>query len=588
MRQNQFLYAGNVRLMEQQDLRSDIFRTRPNEIYPWWLKFCVVKVLLVADGGLDFGMGDFGLSTFVSILQNDNRNYVRFEITLAHLSESVNNAQVQQGVAGIARSIKGFRFDNNSHFTPTMYDQVWLFGIETDFHRTTFGGTPIYSHRHANSGTYPAGRLSNAELTNLSQFMNGGGGVFATGDHGALGKSLCGSITRVRSMRRWDSTSGNNNLDEVSMSGRRRNDTTRIGHDPGSQFDDQSDDVPQPIQPKLYQRRLSALFSEYFPHPVLCSPLGRIEVLPDHPHEGECIEPDDLTQTYSFDGTTEYPTDSGGRRISPEVIATSTVLAGATAGGSKQATQSHSFGAISAYDGHRVGIGRVVTDATWHHFVNVNLVGELSDFEGNRGAGEDGSKIHGFLASPAGEAVFEYIKHYYVNIGVWISPPAKHDCFNSKLIWFLAYQHRILEAAMINPDLTLERLTPSVLYTIGTHATDVLGRKTGRCRSLKFMLDILKLPLLIERFDPWFPLPEPEPDPPLPWFNLTPLLNVALGAGFLALRKEFPLAFEEVNDKIVKKGREIFDSGLKKGLEIGFKSLDAEQKQFTSFLKQIR
>ena len=38
--------------------------------------------------------------------------------------------------------------------------------------------------------------------------MDGGGGLFATGDHGALGKALCGEVPRARSMRRWDDSSG--------------------------------------------------------------------------------------------------------------------------------------------------------------------------------------------------------------------------------------------------------------------------------------------------------------------------------------------------------------------------------------------
>lgn len=366
------------------------------------------------------------------------------------------------------------------------------------------------------------------------------------------------------------------------MNGPRRNDTTRIGHDAGSQFDDQSDDIPQPIEPKLYYSKVSPFWRESYPHPLLCSPLGRIDVLPDHPHEGECIEPTNLTQTYTLDGTPEYPTDSGGFRPSPEVIATSTVLAGANAGGSKLATQAHSFGAICAYDGHRAGIGRVVTDATWHHFVNVNLIGELNDFGNPPGS----AKNDGFLSSPAGEAALELIKHYFINIGVWISPPAKHTCFNSRLIWRLVYQHRILEASMIDPDLTLERVNPAILYTIGTHATDVLGRKASQCRRLRFLLDIIKIPELVQKFDPWFVDPRPDPDPPLPWFNFTPLLNVALGAGLLALRHQFPYSFTEVDEKTVKRGLEVFDEGVKRGLDIGFKSFNTNTKQFTALMKQ--
>lgn len=110
------------------------------------------------------------------------------------------------GDATIARRITNFRFDNATHFAPDMYDEAWLFGIET--------GPGIDA----------------TELRSISDFMNGGGGVFATGDHGALGKAMGGEIPRVRSMRLWDHTSANSDLDEVSMMERRRNDTNRPGH----------------------------------------------------------------------------------------------------------------------------------------------------------------------------------------------------------------------------------------------------------------------------------------------------------------------------------------------------------------------
>lgn len=39
------------------------------------------------------------------------------------------------------------------------------------------------------------------------------------------------------------------------------------------------------------------------PHPLLQGgPLGPIEVFPDHPHEGECRVPSDLTTTFPLDG----------------------------------------------------------------------------------------------------------------------------------------------------------------------------------------------------------------------------------------------------------------------------------------------
>lgn len=214
-----------------------------------------MRVLLVTDGGLDFGSADFGLRTFVKILQ-DAPFYVSYDVTLAHRRTRSGDAMLD-GDVSITRRISNFRFDDTSHFAANMYDEVWLFGIETG----------------------PG--MADTELRAISEFMDGDGGLFATGDHGALGKAMGAEIPRARSMRLWDSTSANTNLDEVSMMQPRRNDTNRIGHDPGSQFNDQSDDVPQPITPKLYRVGVG-IWEAVFPHPLLCGPGGTIKVMPDH------------------------------------------------------------------------------------------------------------------------------------------------------------------------------------------------------------------------------------------------------------------------------------------------------------------
>ncbi len=524
----------NEHIHKQLRDRGVIFRDDPSKINQLYLRPCQVKVLLVTDGALDFGMGDFGLSTFVSILQNDGRSYVRFNITLAHRSGFVSDAAVQVGAANIARSIKAFRFDNAGHFSESMYDQVWLFG---------FDSTP--------------NGMSKAELTALSNFMNKGGGLFATGDHGSLGQSLCGDVTRVRSMRLWADTPAG----EVSMGGVKRNDTNRRGDDGNWQFDDQSDDTPQTIQPKLYTSQLGVFWKETYPHPLLCSPTGRITVLPDHPHEGECRVPANLNLTY-LDGTPEFP---GG--ISPEVIATSTVAAGNGDGSIKQFTQAHSFGAICAYDGHRANVGRVVTDATWHHFVNVNLVGEVLEPQANE-------KGMGFLFSVSGQQHLEKIKHYYINIAVWISRPSNISCFNGPIIWNLLYHHRVIEAASDNPNLRLDQVSLVSLYLIGSHARDVLGRITTPCRKLRFLLDIIRIPLpeFAPIIDPWIPNLQQDPDSPLPWFDVNPLFSVALGAGLVAVREKFKDIDKVPDEKMQKLILPEFEEGSKRGVDVAVKS----------------
>ncbi|MCE7937444.1 hypothetical protein DCC79_03110 [bacterium] len=545
---------SNRELLEINLKRRLDFRHKPELIYPWWRR-CAVKVLLVTDGGLNFGPGDFGLSTFVHVLLNDAPSRVKFDLTLAHLREGVTDAEVMMGQPGISKSIKGFRFDEPTHFTPEMYDQIWLFGIAT-----SFGAE--YQYRSANQ--YPANRLSDGELSNISAHMNRGGGVFATGDHGFLGRALCGSLPRVRGMRHWadfpDSIDENN---EVSMGGRRRNDTNRVGHDVGTQFSDQSDDIPQLLDLKLYSTYVSFLRRARYPHPVLCGRTGRIDVLPDHPHEGECRVPGNLNETFPQDGSVEYPSSPGGLQIVPEVIAFSHVPAGNTAdkAGSKAATIAHSFGAISAYDGHRAGVGRVICDATWHHFVNVNLIGVVEgggfdqfDFlGGDHHPGEHASKHDGFLSSPYGQGVLDQIKNYYTNIGVWISPPARQRCFNRFAWWQLVYADRIMEAALIDPDVALEQIPVSTLLSIGIHARDAFGRRASQCQTIEWLLDwiIDVAPMLVEWIDPWEPLTqlrlEKEASGPLPMVDPMPLVDVALGAALVAMRQAFPYPPERMS-----------------------------------------
>ncbi|MCX6216835.1 hypothetical protein [Spirosoma sp.] len=535
----QIFFSENEHLSKAIKERTNLLKLSPEKLYPWWRRPCKVRLLLLTDGTLNFGLGDFGLSTFVSILSNDGRSYVDFEITIAHRGLAVGNPGVP-----VSRSIPNFRFTDGSHFSDTMYDQVWLFGFDAS----------------------PVG-LSDAELVLLSTFMNNGGGVFATGDHGELGRALGGSVSRVRKMRLWTNASGN-----VGMQDPNRNDTNRIGHDSGSQFDDQSDDVPQEIQPRLYSSSLGGFLRETYPHPILCSPLGRIKVLPDHPHEGQCVEPTDLTGNYEKDGTPEFPMG-----ITPEIIAYSTVLAGNTAG-TKLATQAQTFGAICAYDGHKANIGRIVTDSTWHHFVNINLIGEASEPDTN-------VKGLGFMASATGQQHLAQIKHYYINTAVWLSRTTNHTCFRSRLLWQLVVEHRILEATMDNPALRFERITPSLLYSIGTHATDVLGKKASQCRRLILLIDIVRpiLPEFVQLIDPWLNNRKQEPNPPIPWFDFNPLLAMALGGGLLTLRDKFVNNnLDDPNRIEAKEIMAVFQEGAKRGVEVALKELNTDLRKFSS------
>jgi hypothetical protein len=432
---------------------------------------------------------------------------VRFEITTANRRNDPT------------ADIQNFNFD-----TPNLadFDEIWLFGVERGFSPS----------------------LTDQELRALSQFMDGGGGVFATGDHEDLGVAMCGRVPRVRSMRKWHWPNPGPNGEPVAppVGGLDRLDTLRQGPSAGFQFDDQSDVVPQNISPRMYPgwRFPWKFLWTFHPHPVLCGPRGVIRVLPDHPHEGECYVPSDLTASFTFDGYTieEYPAVAAGPRLTPEVIATSTIVGGRSAGDVKGPVTPRSFGAIGVWDGHRVARGRVLVDATWHHFFNINLVGDPGS--------PDPLKQIGFLASPAGLAAYEEIKDYFRNIAVWLARPQRHICMRWRALWACRWNHRlVMDLRPQYLEEGIHTLDLPELIRIGDAARDVLGRVASQCQVHIWFLDIFKelLPrpwqLIEPLVDPWWPIP-PDPDPdPVPWLHAHTMLDAALGGAVYALGSEF-------------------------------------------------
>lgn len=535
--------------------REWLRRFRPGDLDHVLFRPCQVDVLLVADGILQFNTGDFGLQAFVETLLQPPGPYVRFNVTLAHRGFG-QFSQILRDHSRVKRVISQFRFDDSTHFDPETFDQVWLFGFNSSANA---------------SGPEP----SNAELRVLTEFMDDGGGLFATGDHGSLGRTLCGKVPRARSMRIWEEAAGG-----VGMNDPRRNDTNRSGADASTDFDDQSDDVPQRIEPKMYQRR-QGLWTVSFPHPLLCGPDGVIRVMPDHPHEGECVEPSNTSATVTFDGytTTEYPDRVGtASRPLPEVIATSFVPAGNTAD-TKDPTDHQKFGSICAYDGHRAGVGRVVTDATWHHFVNINLVGDVGN--------PTPAKRTGFLHSAAGQDHLDEIKRYFRNIAVWLSPTPSIHCMNTRMVWDLLWHHRVVEAVSTRSDVSFDLADAEYVFDVGRHARDVLGKHASKCQSRRLGLDILAPHFedwVVKALDPWSPRPDEAPDPDsIPWTTMEPVLDLAIGGALIALREEFPEPDPEIRDQAERAFDDVVADGVESALDMGLRTADESVEQFTKF-----
>ncbi len=556
--------------------RFDYAKT-PELFYPWWRR-CSVKVLIVTDGNLNFGEGDFGLSTFVRALKNDPPSRVQFNLTLAHIN-NVSDAQMLSAEPGVSNRIKSFRFDNPVHFTADMYDQIWLFGIATNYAAVPGRGATLESN----------------EINAIHAHMQRGGGVFATGDHGFLGQALCGGLPRVRGMRYWgDFPSSSDNQNQVSMTGPRRNDSNQEGNDTGTSFSDQSDDVPQPLDLLLYSSYGGFLRNARYPHPLMCGRMGRIDVFPDHPHEGECRVPVDMAQV--FGGAEEYPLGDDGIQVEPEVVASGRVRAGNTTRSTgpnpmKTPTVAQTFGVVSAYDGHRARVGRVVCDSTWHHFVNVNLIGVLegNGFDEFSIAGESLTKHDGFLSSPSGLAALSKIKNYYTNVGVWISPPERHTCFRRQVWWEMIFSDHLIEATLTSPDIALEKIPPSTLMHIGIHARDVFGRRAGRCQSLEWLIDWSREFIDVAWLDPWDPITRFQllkGDPPLPAIDPMPMLDVALGAALISMRQQFPFPVEKITDEHDKIAMEAMSKGARFGIELAAKQTLEQFQSFSKILKR--
>jgi hypothetical protein len=321
------------------------------------------------------------------------------------------------------------------------------------------------------------------------------GGILAMGDHAELGRALSGSIPRVRNMRKWSTADG-----VPSNVGPNRHDTLVKGHDFATTtgidesnqytFDDESDDVPMKIRNRWYYSHLWTPFHpkhwywDYkwrkHPHPILCGNRGIINVLPDHPHEGECVVPSNLTlkpkfNSYEFD---EYPIYNGTTRISPEVIAWARIQNDHKLSDFKQEVNPKEFGAIGAYNGHTVDVGRVVVDSTWHHWFDVNLTGRMlfnSDVPvpGPSGLVNTGDprKLNGFNDTPAGIIALNKIRNYFRNVAIWLSPPAKIKSMNNVLLWNSIFRYPLFA----DLDVTMPA------WVIGHHAIDVLGNYAGQC-----------------------------------------------------------------------------------------------------------
>ena len=471
----------------------------------------VVKVLIVTDGGGGFKhsikVGNefrnaFHLAEFVDVLQSTVWNGFTLQITKAHRENRVE--------ADIGADLVNFKFDTHDL---SAYDEILLFPIlrDNDSISVPFG---------------QPSRSSNAtdeEVKAIAEFMDAGGGVFATGDHEDLGAGLCSRLPRVRNMRRWYWNEKGPNGEPVAPQGdyADRFDTLRAGHDynpanPNAnyQFDDQSDNIAQQIAPKIFETKGSRYLRQKWPHPVLCSPEGMIRYLPDHAHEGRCEVPANmgLNVTVADYNQQEYPPLPDGNPLEPVVVANATVIGGHATLGKNGVVNAATFGVIGAYDGHRTSragrrLGRVVVDATWHHFFNINLTGDLNS--------PTLAKRQGFYAPllPGQQDHYKMIKHYFRNIVYWLIPAHRRARLLHHLLTTMVRDAQFYELNPVSKIRYFGEVDLSHIITLGKLADAYFRQAHGACFTLQILPIILyeidPLRRFWERFEPrvnpWIP-----------------------------------------------------------------------------------
>jgi hypothetical protein len=470
-------------------------------IYPPFLRPCRLKILMVVDGypgsflNVSFSHAYFGLSAVLDTLRENPEYFVKFDVTRAHRqTDTFKPDPIAEPLLHerYGPHYESFRF-TQAGFDINLYDQVWLFG--------------------ARSNPNDVDRLSNDELEILARWMDERqGGLFATGDHADLGASMCARVPRARTMRRWTIAQG-----VPQPVGTARHDTNLKGHNSTYTFDDESDDIPMRITPRLYSlASFSPFIRRRAPHPVLCGTDGVIDVLPDHPHEGWVYEDSeiDLSQAVNFNAynAPEYPV-TGGIQPRPEVIAHAHVLADHTnlSDTNKGAADAKTFGAIGAYSGHACNVGRVVVDSTWHHWFDVNLTGrpignlDSAPFDGSN------PKTLGFLATPSGQAEFARIQNYFRNVAIWLASPPKQNCMFFRATWGGILRYPLIERLRV--DLPL--------WELGGSARDAIGRRAGQCTLTQWIFDLL--PIRIREMFEVRPIPDPNPCLTCPPFELLEL-----------------------------------------------------------------
>jgi hypothetical protein len=428
-----------------------------------WLWPTQIRILVVIDGRITTGSEDyeFGLGLVLDTLRDSwFAWWVRFLVEVKGRDDP-----------------ERFRF-TDPDFDVNLFHQVWFFGDwpGLEANPPTAGDDLIDLPAFA--------PLDDDELRIVAEWMDRGGGVFATGDHSLLGASMCRRIPRVRTMRRWTRAQG-----VPSFSGLDRIETLVPAAEAGA-LDWEGDSTPQRIFPVL-RPGPSPFALDASPHPILCGKYAIIDRFPDHMHEGAVFDDHEVVldaplDIAGYDGP-EYP------RLEPRVVAARAAIGGSintpVDAGVRPRPQVIAYGMmsrlsaplrfpmISVYDGEPVGLGRVVVESTWHHWFSMNLVG-LRD---------------------RAPVVYSGMQEYFRNVAVWLATPAQRRWMLIAATWgVLAGSHPgAFDRSM-------------GIWDVGTRVVDVLARTMPQCTMRDLIATTAELPQVAGAALPEASEPAPE------------------------------------------------------------------------------
>ena len=226
------------------------------------------------------------------------------------------------------------------------------------------------------------------------------------------------------------------------------------------------------------------------------------------------------------------------------------------------------FGLLGAYNGHHsaANVGRVLVDATWHHWFNVNL------------------NAFATSANPTVQTHWYDIQAFFRNCAIWLAPKGKQAAMRRAGQLISIHIYPVVEFI----ESAIRRFRFEDLYHLGIYATDALGRLASRCQTTTWIFEPLRP--IFPRFFEEFHFEERMMEMSMMEAAMSrqaydAMSMAAYGGAICALYKEVKKIKKADACEIEKDMDEIMQKGAKEGMKIAQKALGDACKQMEKMMK---